>query len=212
MRVLTALIIIFTISLTAFPQTPAPIATPFGPQPAPAAGQQQPAIPPGPPAYYADSPTKVFAIRYVDARAIERLILTFGVPYSRESSLNAITVKAPEKTLTAIEEIIKRFDVPANVPKKVGITAYLLLATPQAEPDSTPANLKPAIDQLRSVMAYKSYHVLDTILATGQEGTNSQQSGIVPKLNDSEPGGSPEYTFSGITRVTGEGAERTNHC
>src|ERR1051326_4203848 len=97
MRILSAFILIAVISLTTFAQTPSAPAPP-----------QQPGIPAGPPAYYPDSPTRVFAIRYVDARAIERLLQTFSVPVSRESSLNALTVKAPEKTLTAIEEIIKQ--------------------------------------------------------------------------------------------------------
>src|SRR5215467_14075096 len=125
MRNLIGLILFLVISVSATAQnTPKPVATPFGPQavPPPNPDQQTPAFP-GPPAYYPDSPTKVFAIRYVDVRSIETLVRTFGVPVSRESNLNAIAVKAPDKTLNAIEEMIKRFDVPANVPKKVELTA-----------------------------------------------------------------------------------------
>src|SRR5215472_8474370 len=146
MRGYIGLIVILVLPLSMAAQTPQPamIQTPFGTIPNPHAEQQpgptpgpagqqltSPATPPVPgfplgfQAYAPDSPTKVFAIRYVDSRSIQNLLSTFGVPISREPGLNAIAVKAPEKTLDAIEEVIKRFDVPANRPKRVEVTAYL---------------------------------------------------------------------------------------
>jgi hypothetical protein len=207
------LILTLVISIPAIAQnTPKPVATPFGPQAVPPPNpEQQPAIPPVPPAFYPDSPTKVFAIRYVDVRSIETLVRTFGVPISRESNLNAIAVKAPEKTLAAIEEMIKRFDVPANVSKRVELTAYLVLGSPLLETEAIPAALKPVVEQLRNIMAYKSYRVLDTILGVGKEGDNIQVTAIIPKLNEAEPGGSPQYSFAAVPRVTGEAAEQVIH-
>jgi hypothetical protein len=209
MRYLTALVLILGLSLTAAAQTnKRPIATPFTPPPSQAPQQppNSPALPMVPP----DAPTKVFSIHYVDTRAIETLIRTYGVQISREPGLSAIAVKAPATTLTAIEEMIKRFDIPANVPKRVEITGYLLLGSPQPEPDSIPPVLKSVIDQLRNVMAYKSYRVVDTILASAKEGDNFNESAIIPKISETDSG-TPEYSFSGNPRVTGEGADQAIH-
>jgi hypothetical protein len=150
----------------------------------------------------------VFALRYIDSRAIANLLGPFDVVYSVDPGLKALSVKAPDKTLLAIEEMIKRFDVPVNTPKQVEITAYLLLASPQLEQDSPPAVLKPVIDQLRSVMAYKSYRVLDTIMATGKEGDRISQSGMTPKLTDSDTTGS-QYSFQATPHIVGEGADHS---
>ena len=158
-----------------------------------------------------DCVTKVFAIRYVDSRAILHLLEPFEIRYSYDVGLKAVSVKAPEKTMNAIEEVIKRFDVPANAPKQVEVTAYLILGSSQVEPDSAPAILKPVIDQLHGIMAYKSYRVLDTIMTTGKEGDRIAESGMTPKLNDSDPMGS-QYNFSANPRVvTGEGTDRSVH-
>src|SRR5262249_3819406 len=121
MRALITVLAIFIMSITAIAQTPQPsVATPFGPQASPPPSGQQPVLPPGQMSAFlpADAPTRVFAIRYVDSRSIEKLVQTFGVPISREPGLNAIAVRGPEKTLDAIEEMIKRFDVPGNIPKR----------------------------------------------------------------------------------------------
>src|SRR5262249_42314739 len=100
--------------------------------------------------------------------------------------------------------------IPANAPKSIEITAHLLVASPQAESDTIPAVLKPVIDQLRAVMAYKSYRVLDTVLASGKEGDQIHQDGVLPKLNDADPN-LPTFAFAVIPRITGEGADQSVH-
>jgi len=209
MRTLFAIIVVFTLPLAATAQTAPKVATPSG-QPPASTTAPQPAVTAGPPAFYPDSPTKVFALRYVDSRSIERLLTTFGVPVSRESSLNAIAVKAPEKTLNAVEEVIKRFDVPANALKKVEITAYLLLGSSQSEADSVPAPVRPVVDQLRNVMTYKSYRTLDTLIMNGREGDYIREDGVIPKLSDTDTD-FPTYDFRVLPRVTVEGAEQYIH-
>jgi len=187
-----------------------PINTPFGQAPAPAAPANSPAMV-GPGAGFqqacTDCSTRVFALRYIDTRTIGNLLKPFDVTFSLEQSLHAISVKAPASTLTAIEDMIKRFDVPANAAKQVEVTAFLVLASPQSEPDTIPAALKPVIDQLRSVMAYKSYRVLDTIMATGKENDLISEAGTTPKLTEAGP--SPTYIFKATPRITGEGADRS---
>jgi len=152
----------------------------------------------------------VFPIRYVDIRYIWNLLSPFGATMSSEPNLNAISVRASAATLTSIDEIIKRFDIPANASRNIDLTVHLLLATGQTDPDSFPAALKPVIDQLRSIMTYKSYQVVDTILARGTEGDTITTSGMTAKFSATDLS-APNYQFSVRPRVAGEGQDQFVH-
>ena len=81
-------------------------------------------------------------------------------------------------------------------------TVYILLASPQSDSDSVPAAIRAVVDQLRPVMSYKSYRVLDTIVGRGTEGDNFQSSGIVSKLS-AETNFTPNYSFQARPQLTG---------
>jgi len=153
-------------------------------------------------------PTRVFTLRYVDIGNLQTLLSTFGVPMYSDRTLKAISVRAPQATLTAIEELIKRFDVPASAPKTIDLTAYLVLGS-QGDTDSIPPAIKPVIDQLKSVMSFKSYRVVDTLLGRGSEGDVMSSSGMIAKLSESDPPGQPIYVnFQLRPRVQGDGTDQ----
>src|SRR6185295_3161420 len=79
-------------------------------------GQAQPQLKPPPDPTW---PTRVYSIRYVDYRYIWNLLSPIGVQVAGEPNLNAISVRGPEKLLVAVDDIVKRFDVPGNAPKNV---------------------------------------------------------------------------------------------
>jgi hypothetical protein len=204
MRAFLALILIVIISSVCVAQTrPA----------APAATTQQPSSvqtqpqPPSKPAPDPTWPTRVYSIRYVDYRYIWNLLSPMGVQFSGEPNLNAISVRGPEKTLAYIDDIIKRFDVPGNAPKNVDLTVYVLVGSADGE-DNVPAALRGVVDQLRSVMTYKTYRVLDTIIARGTEGSDIETSGAISKLAETDRA-QATYTFRVRARVAGEGADET---
>ncbi len=157
-----------------------------------------------------DLPTRVFPIKYADINALYNLLLTFEVEMRRESGLNAIAVHGPATVLTAVEEVIKRFDVPANAPKNVELTVYMVLGAPAGEPDSIPAAIRPAVDQLRNVMAYKSYRVIDTLIGRGKEGDSIHLPGIVSDLTENKVPST--FDFETRPRVGGDAAEPVVKC
>lgn len=126
MRAVNALILLIVISSVSVAQTrPAPPAA--TPQPSTAQTQVTPKMLDPDPGW----PTKVYSIRYVDYRYIYNLLAPIGVSVSGEPNLNAISVRGPEKTLAAVDDIIKRFDVPGNAPKNVDLTIYVVLGSPR---------------------------------------------------------------------------------
>ena len=218
MRALMGFVLIIGMCISVSAQTSTEVMTPFGQQRGnsgnPPGQNVQRADGTGQPANLAFSscgtcPTRVFSIRYVAVSSIVNLLKSFEVPYSVEPALKAISVKASDKTLDAIDEMIKRFDIPANTPKQVEVTAYLLLGSPQMEQETVPAILKPVLDQLRNVMTYKSYRVLDTVVVTGKDSDSVQESGITPKIGDTDQG--YMFQFGTSPHVSGEGAERYVH-
>ena len=203
MRAVIALILFIAISSITIAQTrpPAPATTP--PQNTEQAQAQL--KPPADPTW----PTRVYSIRYVDYRYIWNLLSPIGVQVAGEPNLNAISVRGPEKTLVAVDDIIKRFDVPGNAPKNVDLTVYVVLGSSEGE-ENMPAALRSVVDQLRNVMTYKTYRVLDTIIARGTEGSNIQTSGVMSKLAETDRL-QAEYDFRVTARVAGEGADETIH-
>jgi hypothetical protein len=203
MRAFLALIlIVMTATVTVAQSRPA--------APAPAAPQNtapaQPQLKPPPDPTW---PTRVYSIRYVDYRYIWNLLNPIGVQVAGESNLNAISVRGPEKLLAAVDDIVKRFDVPGNAPKNVDLTVYVLLGSSDGE-ENVPAAIRSVVDQLRNVMTYKTYRVLDTIIARGTEGSNIQTSGAMSKLAETDRV-QAEYDFRVTARVAGEGADETIH-
>jgi len=116
--------------------------------------------------------TRLFQIKYVDAGELSRVLSMFrgSISYSG-GNLRVLSVRAPKDIMPAIEDAIKRLDVP--VPRKdAELTAYVLLASDQAEAGNpVPAAVQPVITQLKSVFAYKAYQVVDTVItrATGTQ-------------------------------------------
>jgi len=186
--------LLLTLSLVdiAAAQTPAPANTP------------NPALPMGNPSW----PTRVFQIKYVDIQDLAALLspfITNGMDWRTDNNLRAISVRGPAPTLSAIEEAIKRFDVPANSVKTVEFTAYILVGSQGNESDSVPATLRQVVDQLRNIMAYKSYSLLETLTGRGVEGKDVNSLGSITWAGHPQE----NYQFHERTHVSGEGADQT---
>ena len=206
MRAFLALILIVMVSSVTVAQSrPAAPATTAQPSSGQTQGQPSMGIPPPDSNWL----TRVYSIRYVDYRYLLNLLNPIGVQVAGEPNLNAISVRGPEKTLVAVDDIIKRFDVPGNAPKNVDLTVYVVLGSSDGE-DNVPAALRGVIDQLRGVMTYKTYRVLDTIIARGTEGSDIRTSGSITKLAETDRA-QATYDFQLNARVAGEGADEIIH-
>jgi hypothetical protein len=207
MRAFLALILLIVIVSSVAVAQSRPAAPATTAQPSTGQSPAQAQVMPGPDP--TNWPTRVYSIRYVDYRYLLNLLNPIGVQVAGEPNLNAISVRGPEKTLVAVDDIIKRFDVPGNAPKNVDLTVYVVLGSSEGE-ENVPAALRSVIDQLRGVMTYKTYRVLDTIIARGTEGSSIQTSGAMSKLAETDRS-QATYDFRVTARVAGEGADETIH-
>ncbi|PYS33111.1 MAG: hypothetical protein DMG14_32545 [Acidobacteria bacterium] len=154
------------------PQALAPGGVPLGPPPQTI-----------PPAYAGPSETRIFDIKYTDVNLLERVLSVFGAQINPSPQLHVLSVRAPKEIMPAIAEAIQRLDVPPAPPppsKNIELIIYVINAADQPDDASLPAPLQPVINQLRSVLSYKGFQVVDTQVVRGMNGRQTQTSGHLP--------------------------------
>ncbi|RMG55773.1 MAG: hypothetical protein D6723_01955 [Acidobacteria bacterium] len=148
-------------------------------RPAAAAKVQQkeaPPITPGP-----DWQRKVFKVKYADVGQLVNVLKIFGGRLVPNRQLKVIAAFAPPETIAAIAAAIKQLDVPPTVATNVETTAYLLVASERELPlQAIPTELRPVIDQLKKIFAYRGFSLLDTLVVRTRDGTRGNASGVIP--------------------------------
>jgi hypothetical protein len=115
---------------------------------------------------------KLFVLKYADPNQVNNLIRVFTNNTNPNSEMHAIAVSATPSAMAAIEDAIKRLDVPASAPQNIELTGYLLTGT-DAEGVASPAlpkELDSVVTQLKSAFAYKSYKLADVMTLRGRTG------------------------------------------
>jgi len=67
--------------------------------------------------------------------------------------------------MPAIEEAVKKIDVPPEPAKNVELTVYMLIGSETGTGTPLPADLQSAAAQIKSLSAYKTLRLLDTVVA-----------------------------------------------
>ena len=146
--------------------------------------------------------TRIFPVRYIDPDQLRFALSMFRAQMSANQALRLISVRAPKEIMPAIEDAIKRLDVPVPAnSKNADLTVFVLMASDQADPGSTiPATLQPVITQLRGVLTYKSFHLIETLLARGSDDRQIRLTGSLQGVRSGavEPTG---YTLQGQFQI-----------
>jgi len=151
---------------------------------------------------------KVFEIKHREPYALMQLLAPLGsgfkgatISYSNE--YRSLSVRDFPENIAAIEEAIKRLDVPGDRSKDpdIEIEMHVLMATnTEGASSQTPASLKDVIKQLQSTLNYKGYHLLTSIVQRAKVRGQLQGSGVVEILPPISPEGR-QYTDSYGFRV-----------
>ncbi len=154
----------------------------------------QTAAPP-PPAQTPDLPRqqRVFMLKYADARNVAGVLDVFGYGIKADRELHVVAVSAPAAAMAAIEDAVKRLDVPAAAPKDVDLIVYMIAASEQASADgSLPSELQPVADEVKKIFSYKSFRLLDSILLRTQPGNRASADGVIQTGGESKT----SYSFN----------------
>jgi len=122
--------------------------------------------------------TKLFILRYADPFKLVNLLKLLGAESQPSSDLHALAVwvRVPG-TMPAIEEAIKRLDVPAAAVPNIEVTAYYILAGENAQSGSAiPKELESTVAQLKNAFPFRNYRLLDSLFVRTRSGDTAEAS------------------------------------
>lgn len=127
---------------------------------------------------------KLFVLKYADADSLRQLLMVFGANIVPNRDMHVLSVSAPAQTMVAIEDAIKRLDVPSAAPANVDLTIYLVIGhESETGGGPVPKDLDSVIAQLKSGFGFKAYSLMDVIAIrtrTGQDAGTTSSGGAMP--------------------------------
>jgi hypothetical protein len=120
---------------------------------------------------------KVIRIKYADPQRIRNLLMQFA-PITIDDQMKVLTVVGTPAEVEAVEEAVAKLDVPPPPVRNVELTAYYLMATPQAtQASDLPPDLDEVATQLKKVLNFRGFHLLNTTLVRIRDGEEAQVHG-----------------------------------
>jgi hypothetical protein len=127
---------------------------------------------------------KLFILKYADPGKIGQLAAIFGAGVTPNSELHALAVVASPDVMSAIEDAIKRLDVPAPASQNVELTVYYVLGgdAENAAAGPIPKDLDRVVAQLNKTFPFKNYRLLDALTLRTRNGGGADTSGAPGSL------------------------------
>ena len=138
---------------------------------------------------------KVFTLKHVRVDDMARVLSVFPSEISgmERGNMRVLSVSAAAPVLAAIEETIKRLDVPSPPVKSVEITAYILECSPPGDAGTVPADLQDVVGQLKRTFGYSGCGLARTLFSRGADGSRIQM--------DSREGAAGIYALTAMVIV-----------
>jgi DNA-binding transcriptional regulator YdaS (Cro superfamily) len=162
---------------------------------------------------------KVFVIKHVHVNDLSRVLAIFPAELSgmERDNMRVLSASAAPAVVAAIEETIKRLDVPPPPIKSVEITAYVLECSTAGEAGSLPQDLQGVFVQLKKTFSYSGCGLARTLFARGSDDSrfgaefNERTAGKYElngrvEVDSSEP---PTVRLRGTELVTWSGSTRS---
>ncbi len=122
-----------------------------------------------------------------------------GMPIKVRLYQNSIVVNGTPEAVAAAEQLVKNLESSTPRDRDCEITGYIVLASVQVG-DGTgavPGELEPVLKQFRSVLNYKAFRVLDTIiLRTKENSSPANSNGSLPLPNGPTLGASVQFSVN----------------
>lgn len=98
---------------------------------------------------------------------------------------NNVVLNGTAEAVAAAEQLIKNLETSSPREHDIELTGYIILASPQAGEGggSIPAELDPVLKQFRTLLNYKAFRVLDTVILRGKENNTMSSRGFLALPN-----------------------------
>ena len=119
---------------------------------------------------------RVITIKHVRVDDMARVLSVFPAEISgmERGNLHVLSVSAAPAVVAAIEETIKRLDVPLPPARNVELTAYVLECSPPGDGGSVPADLQDVVGQLKRTFGYSGCALARTLFTRAADGSRIQ--------------------------------------
>src|SRR5688572_12931579 len=117
---------------------------------------------------------KMFSVKNAIPNSNLQALCIFRIEVVPQPTLKLVAVRAPKELMGAIEDAIRRLDVPQPAAKNVELTAYVLVSSPMPQITQglrpVPAGLQPVMDQLKSLLPAAEIFLADSLVVRGTAG------------------------------------------
>jgi type II secretory pathway component GspD/PulD (secretin) len=131
---------------------------------------------------------KLFEIRHQSPNSLREALQALGsgakgAIMMANSQLRTLTVRDYPENIAAIEEALKRLDVPEKSPISLQFQLHLLSASmTESEKSPLAKTLEPVIAQLRATLKFTNYRYISSVLSRVSDGGEIQSSGVTGSL------------------------------
>jgi hypothetical protein len=117
---------------------------------------------------------KVIRIKYANPYRIKNLLNQFAA-ITVDDQMKVLTVVGTPAQVETVEEAVAKLDVPPPPTIDVELAAYYLMATPQpTQAADLPPDLDEVATQLKKVLNFRGFHLLNTTLVRIRDGGEAQ--------------------------------------
>jgi hypothetical protein len=114
----------------------------------------------------------ILPVKYATSTNSLKPLCIFGIEVLPQPTMKLVAIRAPKELMPAIEEALKRLDVPLPVAKTVELTAYVLLVSenPRQGLQPVPDALQTVATQLKGILPRGTLYLADTAVGRGIDG------------------------------------------
>jgi hypothetical protein len=126
---------------------------------------------------------------------------TRGSMIRKSDELRTITARDFPENLAAIDQALKRLDVPTPPQPDVEVQIRVLIASPAAGPNQIPGDLDGVVKQLGTALSYKSYHQVAAVTQRLRAGANTSGKGelaLAPPAAEEKTSGHFHYAVEKV--------------
>jgi len=131
---------------------------------------------------------KLFEIKYRDPKSLSDALYALssgakGAVMQSNVSLSTLTVRDFPENIAAIEEALKRLDVPDKSPVSLEFQLHVIAASMSSSEKATlPKNLEPVVEQLKSTLKFSNYRYVTSALNRVSDRGRIESSGVTGSL------------------------------
>jgi len=131
---------------------------------------------------------KLFEIKHRSPRSLASSLQSLGSGVGNATifaneDLRTLTVRDFPENIAAIEEALKRLDVPEKAPVSLEFQLHLIAASmAPSEKAALPKNLEPVVEQLKSTLKFTNYRYVSSALNRVSDRGKIESSGVTGSL------------------------------